>query len=36
MTSEERLDGMEHITAGIAERQKDRAEYQALWRAQNG
>jgi hypothetical protein len=33
MTSEERLDRIEHITAGIAEeRRKDREEYKALWR----
>jgi chromosome segregation ATPase len=33
MTSEERLDRIEHITAGIAEeRRKDRDEYKALWR----
>ena len=33
MTSEERLDRIEHLTAGIAEeRRKDRAEYKELWR----
>jgi prefoldin subunit 5 len=33
MTSEERLDRIEHLTAGIAEeRRKDREEYKALWR----
>jgi len=33
MTTEERLDRIEHLTAGIAEeRRKDREEYQALWR----
>jgi len=33
MTNEERLDRIEHITAGIAEeRRKDRDEYKALWR----
>jgi predicted nucleic acid-binding Zn-ribbon protein len=33
MTTEERLDRIEHWTAGIAEeRRKDRAEYKALWR----
>jgi uncharacterized coiled-coil DUF342 family protein len=33
MTTEERLDRIEHITAGIAEeRRKDRDEYKALWR----
>jgi hypothetical protein len=32
MTSEERLERIEHITAGIAEeRRKDREEYKALW-----
>lgn len=33
MTTEERLDRIEHITAGIAEeRRKDREESKALWR----
>jgi predicted nucleic acid-binding Zn-ribbon protein len=33
MTSEERLDRIEHLTAGIAEeRRKDREEYNGLWR----
>jgi hypothetical protein len=33
MTTEERLDRIEHIAAGIAEeRRKDREEYKALWR----
>jgi hypothetical protein len=33
MTTEERLDRIEHITAGIAEeRRKDRDEYKAIWR----
>ena len=33
MTTEERLDRIEHITAGIAEeRRKDREENKALWR----
>jgi hypothetical protein len=33
MTSEERLDRIEHITAALAEeRKKDREEYKALWR----
>jgi len=33
MTTEERLDRIEHLTAGIAEeRRKDRDEYKALWR----
>jgi hypothetical protein len=33
MTSEERLDRIEHVTAGIAEeRRNDREEYKALWR----
>jgi len=33
MTSEERLDRIEHLTAGIAEeRRKDREEYKSLWR----
>ncbi len=33
MTTEERLDRIEHLTAGIAEeRYKDREEYKALWR----
>jgi len=33
MTAEERLDRIEHITAGIAEeRRRDREEYKALWR----
>ena len=33
MTTEERLERIEHITAGIAEeRRKDRDEYKALWR----
>jgi uncharacterized protein involved in exopolysaccharide biosynthesis len=33
MTTEERLDRIEHLTAGIAEeRRNDRAEYKALWR----
>ena len=33
MTSEERLDRIEHTTTGIAEeRCKDREEYKALWR----
>jgi division protein CdvB (Snf7/Vps24/ESCRT-III family) len=33
MTIEERLDRIEHITAGIdEERRKDRDEYKALWR----
>jgi hypothetical protein len=33
MTTEERLDRIEHITAGIAEeRRKDRDEYKGLWR----
>ena len=33
MTTEERLDRIEHITAGIAEeRSKDREEYKGLWR----
>ena len=33
MTTEERLQRIEHLTAGIAEeRRKDRAEYKALWR----
>jgi hypothetical protein len=33
MTTEERLDRIEHLTAGIAEeRRKDREEYKALWR----
>ena len=33
MTTEERFERIEHITAGIAEeRRKDRDEYKALWR----
>jgi hypothetical protein len=33
MTTEQRLDRIEHLTAGIAEeRRKDRDEYKALWR----
>jgi len=33
MTTEERFERIEHLTAGIAEeRRKDRAEYKALWR----
>jgi hypothetical protein len=33
MTSEERLNRIEHITAGIAEqRARDREEYKTLWR----
>lgn len=33
MTTEERLDRIEHLTAGIAEeRRKDRDEYKTLWR----
>jgi hypothetical protein len=33
MTTEERLDRIEHLTAGIAEeRRKDREESKALWR----
>ena len=33
MTTEERLERIEHITAGIAEeRRKDRDEYKGLWR----
>ena len=33
MTTEERFDRIEHLTAGIAEeRRKDRDEYKALWR----
>ena len=33
MTSEERLDRIEHLIAGIAEeRRKDREEYKSLWR----
>lgn len=33
MTSDQRLDRIEHLTAGIAEeRRKDRDEYKALWR----
>jgi methyl-accepting chemotaxis protein len=33
MTTEERLDRIEHITAGLAEeRRKDREEYRQLWR----
>ena len=33
MTAEQRLDRIEHLTAGIAEeRRKDRDEYKALWR----
>ncbi len=33
MTTEERLDRIEHLTAGIAEeRRKDREEYKGLWR----
>jgi len=33
MTTEERLDRIEHLTAGIAEeRRKDRDEYRTLWR----
>jgi hypothetical protein len=33
MTSEERLDRIEHLIAGIAEeRRKDREEYKGLWR----
>jgi hypothetical protein len=33
MTSEERLNRIEHLTAGIAEeRRKDREEYKGLWR----
>jgi hypothetical protein len=33
MTVEERLDRIEHITAGLAEeRRKDREEYKMLWR----
>ena len=33
MTVEERLDRIEHITAGLAEeRRKDRKEYKMLWR----
>lgn len=33
MTSEERLDRIEHVTAAIAEdRRKDREEYKMLWR----
>jgi hypothetical protein len=33
MTTEERLDRIEHLTAGIAEeRRKDRDEYKPLWR----
>jgi hypothetical protein len=33
MTTEERLERIEHLTAGIAEeRRRDRDEYKALWR----
>jgi DNA repair exonuclease SbcCD ATPase subunit len=33
MTTEERLDRIEHLNAGLAEeRRKDREEYKALWR----
>jgi chromosome segregation ATPase len=33
MTTEERFERIEHLTAGIAEeRRKDREEYKALWR----
>ena len=33
MTTEERIDRIEHITAGLAEeRRKDREEYRQLWR----
>ncbi len=33
MTTDQRLDRIEHLTAGIAEeRHKDREEYKALWR----
>ena len=33
MTSDQRLDRIEHLTAGIAEeRHKDREEYKTLWR----
>jgi uncharacterized protein YlxW (UPF0749 family) len=33
MTTEERLDRIEHITAGLAEeRRRDREEYRQLWR----
>jgi hypothetical protein len=33
MTTEQRLDRIEHLTAGIAEeRRKDREEYKTLWR----
>jgi hypothetical protein len=33
MTIEERLDRIEHITAGLAEeRRRDREEYRQLWR----
>ena len=33
MTADQRLDRIEHITAGIAEeRRKDRDEYKAIWR----
>ena len=33
MTTEERFERIEHLTAGIAEeRRKDRDEYKALWR----
>ena len=33
MTTDQRLDRIEHLTAGIAEeRNKDREEYKALWR----
>jgi hypothetical protein len=33
MTTDERFDRMEHVTAGLAEeRRKDREEYRQLWR----
>jgi hypothetical protein len=33
MTTEQRLDRIEHLTAGLAEeRRKDREEYKTLWR----
>jgi len=33
MTTEERFDRIEHVTAGLAEeRRKDREEFRALWR----
>jgi hypothetical protein len=32
ITSEERLERIEHVTAGLTEERKDRVEFRALWR----